>query len=270
MARDLIVIPARWGSTRLPGKPLVPVAGRALLARVIDMGLTAARLAGDTDVMVATDDARIVALAEQCGVAAAMTDAAITTGSGRVLAAVRTRADAPATVVNLQGDAPFTPPAIIARLLTTIRDAAEPVVTPVVPLGWDALDSLRRHKLTSPFSGTTAIVGPDDRAVWFSKTIIPAIRNEERLRLTSPSSPVFQHVGLYAYRLDALARFEATPPTPYERLEELEQLRFLEMGMAILAVRCDSPPLALTGIDTLEDVRRAEALIAARGEPLAA
>ncbi|USI72374.1 3-deoxy-manno-octulosonate cytidylyltransferase [Sphingomonas morindae] len=270
MARDLIVIPARYGSTRLPGKPLIEIAGHTLLARVVHVARRAAALAGAAELLVATDDRRIADHAEALGCTAVMTDTAITTGSGRAHAAAQASGGAWGALVNLQGDAPFTPPAMIAELLAALRGAAEPVATPIVRLDWDALSALRAHKRAAPFSGTTCIRGEDGRALWFSKAIIPAIRDEARLRLAGGLSPVCQHVGLYAYRPEALARFEATPPSPYERLEGLEQLRFLEMGVPIRAVEVAPPPFAATGVDTIEDVRLAEALIARHGDPLAA
>jgi 3-deoxy-manno-octulosonate cytidylyltransferase (CMP-KDO synthetase) len=269
MPRDLIVIPARYGSTRLAGKPLIPIAGRTLLSRVIAVARRAADIAGDVDVLVATDDARIADHAAELGCAAVMTDTAISTGSGRAHAAVRERGASSDFVVNLQGDAPFTPPAMVAELIRTMRTHPEPVATPVVRLGWAELDALRAHKRAAPFSGTTCIRAPDGRAIWFSKTIIPTMRDEASLRLKPGPSPVLQHIGLYAYRLTALAAFEAAPPSTYETLEGLEQLRFLELGMAIRAIEVAPPPYAATGIDTIEDVRLAERLIAERGDTLA-
>jgi 3-deoxy-manno-octulosonate cytidylyltransferase (CMP-KDO synthetase) len=265
---DLIVIPARWGSTRLPGKPLIPIAGRSLLSRVVAVARRAAEIAGDAEVLVATDDPRIEAHSAEIGCSCVMTASTITTGSGRALAAAEARGGAD-LIVNLQGDAPFTPPAMVAELLARMRASDAAVATPVVRLGWDELAALRAHKRQVPFSGTTCIRGADGRAIWFSKTIIPAIRNEDVLRLEDGPSPVWQHIGLYAYLIDALRRFEATPPSPYEVLEGLEQLRFLEMGLAIEAVAVTPPPFAATGIDTPQDVRLAEALIAAHGDPLA-
>ena len=265
---DLLVIPARWGSTRLPGKPLARIAGRSLLDRAVDVGKRAAALAGGTDVLVATDDERVAAHARTLGCEVAMTDAAISSGSGRVYAAAATRA--PAIVVNLQGDAPFVPPEVVAALVRALRESAYAVATPVVRLGWDALDRLREHKRRAPFSGTTCARSLDGRALWFSKAVIPAIRGEAELRARaplSPVSPVYRHLGVYAYRLDALARFEATAPTPYEELEGLEQLRFLETGIDILTVPVDAPRHDMGGIDTPEDVALAERLIAQLGDP---
>jgi 3-deoxy-manno-octulosonate cytidylyltransferase (CMP-KDO synthetase) len=263
----LIVIPARFASQRLPGKPLTPIAGRTLLERVVAVAREGARRVGNADVVVATDDARILDHAQSLGCDAVVTNAAISSGSGRAWAVARERETAPSVVVNLQGDAPFVQPATIAALIAALRGSALSVATPVVRLSWDALDALRHHKLSSPFSGTTCTRRADLRALWFSKTVIPAIRGEAQLRQEGPLSPVFRHLGLYAYRLEALGRFEATAPTPYELLEGLEQLRFLESGEDILTVEVAAVPHAMSGIDTPADVAMAERLIADHGEP---
>lgn len=268
-ANDLIVVPARYGSTRLPGKPLLPIAGHTLLERVVAVARRAATFAGRCDVVVATDDARIVAHAEALGCDAVMTSPAISSGSGRACAAALQRPVRPGIVVNLQGDAPFIPPDLIAALIAAAREDDSACVTPVVQLDWAALDAMRAHKLCSPFSGTTCIRDAGGRALWFSKAVIPAIRDEAALRGQDARSPVFRHLGLYAYRLAALERFEATPPTMYERLEGLEQLRFLEMGLAIRTIAVAPPLHAMSGIDTIEDVALAEELIRRFGDPFA-
>lgn len=264
---DLLVVPARFGSTRLPGKPLVRIAGHTLLERVVRIADRAATLAGNCEVVVATDDDRVAAHARHLGCEVAMTSPELSSGSGRAYAAAMMRELRPAVVVNLQGDAPFIPAAMAADLLVAARRGAAACVTPVVRLDWPALDAMRAHKARSPFSGTTCARAADGRAFWFSKAIIPAIRDEAALRAEGPWSPVYRHLGLYAYRLEALERFEATPPTRYERLEGLEQLRFLEMGLAIETVEVTPPAHAMSGIDTPEDVVLAEELIARFGDP---
>jgi len=269
-APDLIVVPARFGSTRLPGKPLVSIAGRTLLERVVAVARRAAVLAGDCEIVVATDDARIEAHAAAIGCGAVMTSGDIASGSGRACAAAQLRAGRPAIVVNLQGDAPFVPPGVVARLIDAARAGDAACVTPVVRLDWAALDAMRAHKQASPFSGTTCVRAEDGRALWFSKAILPAIRDEDRQRAAGPLSPAYRHLGLYAYRLDALERFEATPPSRYEQLEGLEQLRFLEMGLPIQTVEVDPPRHAMSGIDTPADIALAESLIARWGDPFPA
>ena len=264
---DLIVIPARFGSTRLPGKPLIEIAGRTLLARVVDIGRHAAALAGQVELVVATDDDRIADHASMLGCAVAMTATSIGSGSGRAHAAAVSRPFPPAIVVNLQGDAPFVPATAVARLIEALRGSTCDVATPVVRLGWDELDALRAHKRTAPSSGTTVTRAVDGRALWFSKTIIPQIRSEAALRSREARSPIYRHLGVYAYRTAALARFEAMPPSPYERIEGLEQLRFLENGIDIQTVETPAPRHAMSGVDSPEDIVLAERLIAQLGDP---
>jgi len=257
-----IVIPARYGSTRFPGKPLAEIAGQSMLSRVVDLARTAAAQYSDIDVLVATDDQRIADHADAIGVEHVMTGECAT-GSDRVLAAVKESGKAPEFVLNLQGDAPFTPPAAIDAILKGFEayDEAD-VITPVHQLSWDDLDRLRDSKKTTPFSGTTAVVDAGGKALWFSKTILPAIRKEEALREASDVSPVLQHMGLYGYRMEALERFCALPEGTYEALEGLEQLRMLENGMHIQCVPIEIEAGAMqSGIDTPEDLERAEALL---------
>ena len=260
-------MPARYGSTRLPGKPLLPVAGHTLLERVVRVAREAAAIAGQCDLVVATDDPRVAAHAGTLGCDVAVTAADISSGSGRAFAAAMQRPLRPGIVVNLQGDAPFIPAGIVATLIAAARASSAACVTPVVQLDWPALDAMRAHKARSPFSGTTCVRDARGKAFWFSKTILPTIRDEVTLRAQGPLSPVFRHLGLYAYRLTALEKFEATPPTPYERFEGLEQLRFLEMGLDIQTVAVAPPDHAMSGIDTAEDVALAEDLIRRFGDP---
>lgn len=267
---DLIVVPARYGSTRLPGKPLLEIAGRTLLERVVAVARAAAAQAGNCAVVVATDDARIAGHARALGVDVAMTDTALDSGSARACAAALARPVRPDLVINLQGDAPFIPPALVAGLIVRLRSGTADVATPVYRLDWARLDALRAHKRAAPFSGTTCIRGEDGRAVWFSKAIVPAIRDEADLREAGPLSPVWQHLGLYGYRMAALEWFAATPPGDYETLEGLEQLRFLEAGRTIATVAVDPPSHAMSGIDTAQDLALAEETIARLGDPFPA
>jgi 3-deoxy-manno-octulosonate cytidylyltransferase (CMP-KDO synthetase) len=265
--RDLIVVPARFGSKRLPGKPLIEIAGRPLLERVVAIARHAATSAGHVDVVVATDDQRVADLADRLGCDVAFTSSDISSGSGRACAAALMQSNRPDVVVNLQGDAPFISPGIVVSLIAAARASDAAVVTPVVRLGWDDLDNMREHKQRAPYSGTTCARSSDGRALWFSKAILPAIRDEAERRRSEPVSPVYRHLGLYAYRLAALERFEQTAPSCYEQLEGLEQLRFLEMGLDILTVDVAPPRHAMSGIDTQEDVALAEALIGKLGDP---
>ena len=267
MAQDLIVVPARYGSTRLPGKPLLLINGRSLLERVTAIARTAADMAGNCAVTVATDDQRIADHARQIGVDVTMTSPDCDSGSSRACAAAMARAEKPGLVINLQGDAPFIPQAVVARLLTTLREGAADVATPVYRLDWARLDRLQIHKHTAPFSGTTCARAENGHALWFSKTILPAIRDEARLRMTEPFSPVWQHLGLYGYRMAALEWFAGAPQSPYEKLEGLEQLRFLEAGRTITTIEVDAPSHAMSGIDTPADLALAEETIRRLGDP---
>ncbi len=223
----------------------------------------------DVALVVATDDREIADHARVAGCDAVMTDSAIATGSGRALAAALAQPAPPRFVVNLQGDSPFQPEGALAAVIAALEAGAQ-VATPVIALDWPALDALRDHKTRSPFSGTTCARAPDGHALWFSKAIIPAIRNEERLRADQPRSPIWRHVGLYGYALDALRRFEACPPTALENLEGLEQLRLLELGIPVMTVPVDPPLFDSSGIDTQADIARVEALIARHGDPVPA
>lgn len=264
--RTLIVVPARWGSTRLPGKPLADLAGKTLLQRAAEVGAIAAARRAGVAMVVATDDARIADHARALGHAVVMTDAALANGTARALAAARALAEPPAFVVNLQGDNPFTPPATLLAMIDALAAGAM-VATPVVALDWDDLDRLRRQKVASPFSGTSCVRDAAGQALWFSKQVIPAIRDEPAERARSPRSPVFRHIGLYGYTLDALEAFCAAPLSPYERLEGLEQLRFLELGLPVQTVLVATHRLSMSGIDTAADLDAARALLAAHGEP---
>jgi len=263
--KTLIIVPARYGSTRLPGKPLIEIAGRSMVSRVAEIAAEAAgRIIGGAHV-VATDDRSIEDHCKSQGIPVVMTDPECPSGSDRALAAVEAMGVKPDIVVNLQGDAPFTPAAHVVAVAEACAAPEVDIATPVVALSWDALDRLRSHKESAPHSGTCCIRLEDGRAVWFSKTIIPTIRKETEWREKRPISPILRHIGLYAYRLDALKRFASLPPTEYERLEGLEQLRALEAGMHMQAVLVEAPEISMSGIDEPADVALAEQLIREKG-----
>ncbi|MBI1392460.1 MAG: 3-deoxy-manno-octulosonate cytidylyltransferase [Alphaproteobacteria bacterium] len=266
--KTLIVVPARYQSSRFPGKPLARIAGRSMLERVAVRAQAAARRLGDARALVATDDQRIGDAAEAAGVDWVMTDPDLPSGSDRALAAVDACGWRPENVLNLQGDAPFTPIDYLTQLVDALDgNRAADVCTPTIRLPWSALDDFRAVKATRPHSGTTCVVAPDGRALWFTKMILPAIRNEAERRKTDALSPVRRHVGLYAYRIEALRDFVATPPSDYERIEGLEQLRLMEAGRHIACVDVAPDPYATSGIDTPADLEAAEALVQRLGDP---
>lgn len=262
-----IAIPARYGSTRFPGKPLAMIGGKTMLSRVVELARSVAETSDNIDVFVTTDDERIAAHTNEIGVECVMTPPECATGSDRVLAAINLRTESdkksrPDYVINLQGDAPFTPREALEALISTIAADSPKVVTPVHRLSWDDLDRLRESKKQTPFSGTCAVVNEKGDALWFSKNIIPAIRKEDTMRESGGPSPVRQHMGVYAYRTEVLEEFCKLPQGTYEKLEGLEQLRLIENGIPIRTVEIDIPPGQMqSGIDTPEDLARAEKIL---------
>ncbi len=265
-----IAIPARYGSTRFPGKPLAMISGKSMLQRVLEVAHKAAEHYDDITVFVTTEDKRIAEHVTELGAICINTPPSCPTGSDRVLSAIRQLNDWPDFIINLQGDAPFTPPAVIRQIFDAFKqNPRAEVITPVHQLGWHDLDRLRKTKETTPFSGTTAIINDEKRALWFSKNIIPAIRKEDELRTQSNISPIHQHIGLYGFRSDILEKFCGLPQGTYENLEGLEQLRMLENGIHIQTVNIDiEEGLIQSGIDSPEDIERAENYIKTHGEPI--
>lgn len=265
-----IAIPARYGSTRFPGKPLAMISGKSMLQRVLEVAHKAAEPYDDITVFVTTEDKRIAEHAAELGANCINTPQSCPTGSDRVLSAIRQLNDWPDFIINLQGDAPFTPPAVIRQIFDAFKaNPRAEVITPVHQLSWKDLDRLRKAKETTPFSGTTAIINKEKRALWFSKTIIPAIRKEDELRAQNNISPIHQHIGLYGFRSDILKKFCELPQGTYEQLEGLEQLRMLENGIHIQTVNIDiEEGLIQSGIDSPEDIERAENYIKTHGEPI--
>ena len=263
----LIVIPARMGSTRLPGKPLLPLCGHSLIARAIRIGRRAVARLDDARLVVATDDIAIAEAARREGAEAALTSSALESGSARSHAAYQQLGGRQDMVVNLQGDAVFTAPSHVEAIVRACEACSADATTPAVRLTWEQLTDMRAAKVASPSSGTTCISDDAGRALWFSKAIIPFIRNETSLRAQSGPSPVRQHIGLYCYRAAVLSRMLAAPPSFYEEVEGLEQLRLLATGVDLRIVDVFAGPVLMGGIDTPEDMRRAEELILRHGDP---
>ena len=268
MTRVAIAIPARYGSTRFPGKPLAVINGKTMLQRVYEIAQIAAAAYDNISIFITTEDRRIVTHCEELGAPCITTPPSCPTGSDRVLSAIRQLDIWPDFIINLQGDAPFPPPSVIQKMIDAFEDNARAeVITPVHKLSWTDLDKLKKSKKKTPFSGTTATVNKQGRALWFSKNIIPAIRNEKELRAQSTYSPVYQHIGLYGFRSDILERFCRLPQGTYEELEGLEQLRMLENGIRIDTVDIGiEDGIIQSGIDSPEDIKRAEKHIKKHGE----
>jgi 3-deoxy-manno-octulosonate cytidylyltransferase (CMP-KDO synthetase) len=256
-----IIIPARYGSTRFPGKPLALVAGVPLLQRVWAL---AASVAGRDGVTVATDDTRIADFCRAIGAQAVMTATDLPNGTARAAAALSQLDASIDAVINLQGDAVLTPPWVLAAMLAALRDdPAVLLVTPAVRLSRAAYESLKAAKDAGEVGGTTVVFDQQYNALYFSKSIIPYVRTA-----TEPL-PVFRHIGLYGYRRDILQRLITLPTGPLEQAEQLEQLRALEHGISIRVVPVDYQGRTHAGIDSPQDLQRAEQLITSEGELLA-
>jgi 3-deoxy-manno-octulosonate cytidylyltransferase (CMP-KDO synthetase) len=239
-----VVIPARYGSTRLPGKPLRLIAGRPLIEHVHARAVRS----GASEVIVATDDERIAAACRRFGAVVALTDVAHASGTDRLAEVGRARGWGPhEIIVNVQGDEPLLPPANISQVATLL--AAEPaaaVATLATPI-------TSQHEFQDP---NVVKVVRDGRgfALYFSRAPIPWQRDQVAHGLANQASfaAALRHVGLYAYRVGPLARLAALPLGTLEAIERLEQLRALENGLAVaVAIAAEVPG---PGVDTEADL----------------
>ena len=239
--RVLGVIPARLGSTRLPNKPLQLLAGEPLITRVIqhvvDLGLV-------EQLVVATDSQMIAQVVERAGVRAVLTHDGHLAGTDRVAeAAGRAEFAGFDVVANVQGDEPFLPREALAGAINRVAQGDD-IGTAAAPLPPEHAADPSRVKVVTDARG---------RALYFSRAAIPRRREP-----TDPADGLYwQHLGLYVYTRPALDRWVAAPPSPAERAEHLEQLRALHCGLTIGVARLTEP--ALPGVDTPDDLRRAEA-----------
>lgn len=234
-------IPARYGSTRLPGKPLLPIAGRPMIEHVYTR---VARARGLERVVVLTDDERIASAVESFGGEVEMTPADCASGTDRIAWAAR-RWDASA-VINIQGDEPLIDPEEISRIAEHLASHPEdPVVTLATPAA--------PEDMGNP-SAVKVVLAQDGAALYFSRAPIPYPRHEGGF------APL-KHLGIYGYQREALLRLAALPPSPLERSESLEQLRALENGMGIRVLIVDR---ASIGVDTAADLERVERILTER------
>lgn len=261
----LIAIPARYASTRYPGKPLVPLTGATGVSMtLIERSWRAATsVAGVDRVVVATDDDRIRELSEGFGAEVVMTSENCQNGTERCAETHKVLGSGYDIVVNLQGDAPLTPHWFVEDLITGLRAAPDAgVATPVLRCDGDALNSLLNDRKHGRVGGTTAVFGRDNSAMYFSKEVVPF--TSETYGGDEPT-PVFHHVGVYAYRPDALAAYPGWPTGPLEKLEGLEQLRFMENGRKVLCVEVDAKGRQFWELNNPQDVPKIEEMMAAMG-----
>lgn len=234
------VIPARRGSTRLPNKPLIKIAGRELVLRVADKVSKCAKL---SEVIVATDDQEIGELVERHGFKAQLTSPDLQSGTDRVFEALKGLSYD--LVVNIQGDEPLIRPHWIDQLVESLKVSNAEMAT----LG-HSLSSEELHSLDS----VKVVVNEAAEALYFSRFPIPY----SRVKFEKLSGPAYKHVGLYAYRFEFLKRFCLQKPVALEQAESLEQLRALYMGAKIKVILVEGKSI---GVDTYEDVRQVEEIL---------
>ncbi|WP_375751450.1 manno-octulosonate cytidylyltransferase [Vibrio sp. HN007] len=268
MSKILIVIPARYGSTRLPGKPLLKIRGIEMIKRVSAIAENVSIQYEDCSYVVATDDERIEKFCQLNNIPSVMTSESCKSGTDRSWDAVKHVEQKPEFVINLQGDNPLCPPWFITSLIDEwLNTQTKGVYTAYVPLNWEELDKLREVKEVTPHSGTTVQIDRSGYAITFSKGILPVLRKEESLREKLAVSPVKRHIGLYAYTYDALESFFEWDEGIYEACEGLEQMRFIENETPIKMVEVGyQGRIGMSGVDSPEDIARAEAIIDQCGE----
>lgn len=235
------MIPARMASTRLPDKPLADIAGQPMIQHVWERA-RAAR--GVEQVLLVTPDAAIIAAAERFGATALLTSDRHRSGTDRLAeAAAILQLPEEAIVINIQGDEPLLEPTSIEAVLAPLlADPSLPMSSLMCPCPQSEWDNPNTVKV---------VCGLNGRALYFSRAHLPFPRQ-------ATGAQVMQHIGLYAYRRDFLARYAALAPTPLEQTESLEQLRVLEHGFAIQMVEVAQAPV---GVDTPEDLARVRALV---------
>ena len=240
--KAVAVIPARYGSTRLPGKPLLDICGKPLIQRVWEM---VSQVRNIDEIVVATDDDRIAKTVQDFGGRAMMTSPNCQSGSDRVREVAQTvEAD---VYVNVQGDEPLLEPSAIEKLLDVFaQDADVQVATLCSPISQEEAQSPNQVKVVRDRAGN---------ALYFSRAPLPFVRE------ANETAEYFGHIGIYAYRREALCSFTSLPISHLEQAEKLEQLRFLQAGIPIRVIKV---PRMGVGVDTQEDLERVRAVIRER------
>lgn len=260
----VILIPARYQSSRYPGKPLVGLRGvsgssKPLIQRSVE---AARRVEGVSGVFVATDDERIADACSTFGVGVIMTSPECRNGTERCAEALSSLHN-PDLVINFQGDALLTPAGFAEALIGRMQDDPDALVaTPAMHLRSDEVRALQAEEAAGRVGGTTVVTDDQGYALYFSKRLIPHFPAGT---LDAAMSPVRLHVGVYAYRPEGLERYVATPVSELEALEGLEQLRFLAAGVPMAVVEVETPPFTLRELNNPEDVAPIEQALAEAG-----
>jgi len=261
----LIVIPARFASTRYPGKPLVELTGatgqaKPLIRRSWEAAMS---VTGVDRVVIATDDDKIYNVSKGFGADVVMTSELCSNGTERCSDAQEKLGESYDIVVNLQGDAPLTPSWFVEDLVSAmLLNEDIKVATPVLKCDAEALAGFINDRKNGRVGGTTAVFDQSGRALYFSKEVIPYTGTDFA---TDASVPVYHHVGVYAYRSDALASYLAMKPGPLEINEGLEQLRFLEHGWPVHCVKVQGKGRAFWELNNPEDVPKIERMLSQTG-----
>ena len=260
-----IVIPARYASTRYPGKPLVPLKGASGTAKSLIQRSweCASSVPGCTGVWVATDDQRIADEVERFGGSVVMTSPDCANGTERCADAIDRLGDIADVIVNLQGDAPLSPTFVVDQLVARLsEDTSVVMATPAVRCSNSVLKHLLDDAAEGRVGGTTVVFDRSDRALYFSKRILPYLPNGEQIK---EPVPVHLHLGMYAYRPEALYAYRGSQPSDIEMLEGLEQLRFLDMGFAVSIVRLEPLEWDSIELNNPSDVAVIERVLSQRG-----
>ena len=261
-----IIIPARYASTRYPGKPLATLRGASGTPRtLIERSVMAARAAsgGTIPIHVATDDARIADEAARIGAEVILTSESCRNGTERVAEAVANAGITANIIVNLQGDAPLTPAHFITALIGTMRaDPSCRMATPALRCDAETVVNLLADRAAGRVGATTVVANRNGDALYFSKEVLPFTNGKG---VVDGVVPVFHHVGVYAYRRAALEGYLAWEPGPLEVLEGLEQLRFLEYGHPIRLVEVTAPGAVFWELNNPSDAPLIEGYLARMG-----
>jgi len=270
-AAILIIIPARYGSARLPAKPLQKINGKEMILRVAEIAHEICKQDSSCRYVIATDHADIECFCVNNNLPVIMTSVSCKNGTERCWEVVKMQKEKPQLIINLQGDNPLCPPSILWQLIDTWKqNSIAAVYTPYIYLDWAEYHKFLEVKKVTPFSGTFVLLDHQNYAMFFSKNIIPAIRKIDEAKKVYPDkSPVCLHIGIYAYTYDTLEKYMALEETVCEKsfIEGLEQLRFLYNGFKIKMIEVDYQNIdAISGIDSPEDITRVEAFITQNGE----
>ena len=244
------IIPARYASTRFPAKPLAMLGGKPVIQRVYEQVTSIL-----DDAVVATDDERIADAVKAFGGKVVMTSTAHRSGTDRCYEALTKTPGTFDVVINIQGDEPFIQPEQLQAIMDCFQDSETQIATLVKPFtpddGYEALENVNSPKV---------VVNRNMQALYFSRSIIPYTRNKERKEWLAGHT-YYKHIGLYAYRTQVLKEITSLPQSSLELAESLEQLRWLENGYVI---KVGISKVETIGIDTPEDLERAEKFLAAR------